>query len=351
VGFYSPLCSRTASYHAVLIVTVSLAFFGCQNRAVSSTELAPPKMITSAFGDYNLIAWVGDSRLVVQYEPEILLQRWTYELWSMRLDGSDMHSLSLPRDGNVTCAAIFFTSPTAMPDGRLAFERACDKLGTDTVDRHLLFWNVEDDTSGLLYDYEMPARNGIYTFAPNLSRGMTSSNTAIEDHLFWLNNSGAQEVELGMARANTPAWSPDGAFIAFWGNLELEGEPGPGWALQPYDLWLMPADCEFISEDCAGALQFLLGNVLHPNVLQWSPDMKWLAFDGEVKGAGQGVWLLNLSSRDLRKVVDGNYIRPVWSPDGSQIAVIGPEEQTDTRTYRSTLYLLDCCVLTFSALA
>ncbi|MCI0551183.1 MAG: hypothetical protein L0287_09525, partial [Anaerolineae bacterium] len=210
VTSYGPPSPQEIRYHILAVVLVGFILSGCQSRQDAAVEQVTVQQISSPFGDYNAVAWLTSDQLVVQFEPEILQQKWTNLLWVMQIDGSNLHALNLPKDEQTKCEAIFFTSPTSLPDGRLAFERDCHKLGLDSTDRQLLVWDPNTDTSHLLYNYELPVGNALFTFAPDLSRGLMSSHTAIEDKLFWLDTLDAREVSVEMVRANKPAWSPDG---------------------------------------------------------------------------------------------------------------------------------------------
>jgi dipeptidyl aminopeptidase/acylaminoacyl peptidase len=52
---------------------------------------------------------------------------------------------------------------------------------------------------------------------------------------------------------------------------------------------------------------------------QWSPDGKRVAFSG-VPGLPVGLWVLDLEKRRAVQLAVGEYMRPVWSPDGEVLA-------------------------------
>jgi Tol biopolymer transport system component len=129
----------------------------------------------------------------------------------------------------------------------------------------------------------------------------------------------------------------------FFGNRRLEGEPGINWAAQAYDLWLMPANCKTQPQDCANKLQHLLEGIQGQLKVAWSPDGHWLAFDGDLQDRGRGIWLMNMNTRAVFQVADGDYAWPEWSPDGQYIMVSGPPEvgQDDVPRFRPTVFILD----------
>jgi Tol biopolymer transport system component len=179
-----------------------------------------------------------------------------------------------------------------------------------------------------------------------MSYGIASGISDIEHQMYRLDSQAAIPINVGMARATYASWSPDGQPIAFFGNKQMRGFAGPGWVGQPYDLWLMPAQCVKDDLNCSNSLTLLLTDVLYPAKAAWSPDGVWLAFDGDFQDHGMGIWLLHVETRRVVQIATGEYRVPEWSSDGKQIVVLAPYETEPINekiafTYRPRLYVLD----------
>ncbi|MGD9093672.1 MAG: SH3 domain-containing protein [Anaerolineales bacterium] len=110
----------------------------------------------------------------------------------------------------------------------------------------------------------------------------------------------------------SPAWSPDGSYLAWvvGGDLSGSGQWEAGIAnfdldnqtvqiLNPY----APASCQFAW--CFSAPV-------------WSPDGMWLAWNGFPRDIPPGFWVMRPDGNDATYITDGG--SPTWSPDGSLVA-------------------------------
>ncbi|GAB2601648.1 serine hydrolase [Paractinoplanes abujensis] len=166
----------------------------------------------------------------------------------------------------------------------------------------------------------------------------------------WLaDDDGARRLTRGAADTS-PAWSPDGAHLAF-----LRGEDGPA------QIWLLPTaggEAEAATDLPAGA-----------GAPVWSPDGTKIAFAAAVAttGAGRGdpivterldyqadgagwlrdlrkhLFVLDVGRRELRQVTEGDWHAgdPAWSPDSTRLAFAAATAPDADLVFRAPLHVLD----------
>ena len=116
----------------------------------------------------------------------------------------------------------------------------------------------------------------------------------------------AEEPDPWLCRCGSPAWSSDGKRILFDvtpGNKDYSYSRIKGLEL---------ADGHLAVTDLGPG-----------NCPQFSPSDDRVVFvlnNGAIPGAEAGVWLMNASGSDRRKL--GGYGRPRWSPDGHQFMIL-----------------------------
>jgi Tol biopolymer transport system component len=95
-----------------------------------------------------------------------------------------------------------------------------------------------------------------------------------------------------------PAWSPDGAWVAF---------TAVGGAGSETDLYAIPADGGEVAQltDSAGREEFPV----------WSPDGNWIAFLSN-QDFREDLWILRPDGSEIRRVTDSEAreLAPTWSP-------------------------------------
>lgn len=116
------------------------------------------------------------------------------------------------------------------------------------------------------------------------------------------------------AWARSPAWSPDGRFIAFVSDLRGTGSDVPG----PTEVWLIDLK--------GGGNPRALDNpaaVADVDYITWSPEGEFLAVTGFSRGTGQ-IYTLELAKGRWTKITEApdGALQQAWSPDGGRIACV-----------------------------
>jgi Tol biopolymer transport system component len=123
---------------------------------------------------------------------------------------------------------------------------------------------------------------------------------------------------------SSPAWSPDGARLAFRASWDAACD-------RCFDLYVMDADGSNLRRVTVGGL-----NPIDP---AWSPDGSWIAFD---TGRGGGIMKVHPDGAGLTRLDPGVGANesdwwPSWSPDGTRIAFT----RVDTATFGNDLLVMD----------
>jgi len=274
------------------------------------------------------MAWLSSTQLVY---VGIVFERKS-RIWGITAAGEDLGMLAIPAETTPGCNKVALHNPLTLTDDRIAYFRtdvSCDpnifdlEIWSDIT--KLLVWDPKTSTVSNLSGIHLPESGIVYfDIAPDLSQGIGSTDSGIQDHLFWLELGSETSIDLGLDRASRPVWSPDGKYIAFYGNKRVPGSPGPNWSIYPRDLMIMPAGCE---PNCADEVRILVSGIKNPTSISWSPDGEWLAFSGELGDHAEGVLLFHLDTNELKMIIEGIYRIPRWSPDGRYIAVISPDPE------------------------
>ncbi|MBX2951461.1 MAG: PD40 domain-containing protein [Leadbetterella sp.] len=198
----------------------------------------------------------------------------------------------------------------------------------ETVEKYIQSARISHDGNRVLFEargdvFSLPAREGV-------ARNLT-------------NTSGIAE--------RTPAYSPNGKYIAYWSDASGEYELylmntdnpatrrkltsyGPGYRYTPY--W-SPDSKKICFIDHAGEirifdlndnsttkvdelLQFTHGNTAGFSC-DWSSDSRWLAYSRDLPNNHQAIFLYNTADKKSTRVTDGFYScsNPVFDPDGKYL--------------------------------
>jgi len=174
-------------------------------------------------------------------------------------------------------------------------------------------------------------------------------------HLFTIgaNGEGLKQLTIDEATYESPAWSPDGEWIAFemeqqgvWGlyliradgsDLHRIGPSGvnlyhPSWSPDQRNIAVVTGSEEAwiagILDLSSGVVEQLTKPGLDIGSVKWSPDGSKLALDA-VTDSNLDLYLLDLETRTLQRLTKNTAIdaRPDWSPDGTQLVFHSTRDQ------------------------
>lgn len=330
---------RNFIYFLLIGATPLLALGGCTTVGHPVTEnIVSAQRIPAPIGLYSNVTWVTPELLAVTYQKS--RKERPDQLWEIGTSGQRLGVLPLPK-ADTDCRFSQFYEPKRIKENVISYIRLC-KLLNIFGEQHVLTWNVETRKSELLRPYVLPDSYLRTSFAPDLSRGIAGEDTGIEESLYWLNPNEAEQLDLGFSRATLPAWSPDNQQIVFFGNKALGNSPGPGWAGKPYDLWSMPAKCDTLEGGCKNHLTQIVTNIFDQTAVNWSPDSRWIVFDGDLQNRGKGLWLRDMETKEIIQIQRGAFRNPSFSSDGKQIIAIGSSPGDESVMPETTeLYILD----------
>ena len=340
----------------------------------------PVRQVAVPAGRYTDIVWLPNNWLIVRYEPprNRSSQRWNPQLYRLRPDGSAFAQLPLPQDP--ACRLTRYDDPVALADGRVGMEQLClddTRIGWPPPTTVSYFLAYDLATSRLAPLVTVPLHGGLFgggiagphgfgrmTWNPMLDRGVVQRGDGTCGSIAWITSSGLElpaiKIQEGrqswrldayfqpdgatecvqQGRVTAPAWSPDGAMIAFWASPQAIGVDGIARASVPGNIYLL--DPVPVGQQPRKVLE----KVRFGYSLTWSPDSRWLAFTGEMPWRGTGLWLFAPGTAALQRVTGLEDITAVaWSPDGQKLVATHTPWQDGEPLQESELLLFDVSAL------
>jgi Tol biopolymer transport system component len=142
-----------------------------------------------------------------------------------------------------------------------------------------------------------------------------NDGNGLYERLNVLGPQGLVPIPLPLERAGTPAWSPDGRFIA------LDGVP-KGTSAQGTDRLDLPRKLYLLSPNGWHLKPLSVNLTTGPSTPAWSPNGRWLAMATYPTGAAEGIWLIEVATGRLHLVLSRKDLgAPAWLPDGRTLIV------------------------------
>lgn len=225
-----------------------------------------------------------------------------------------------------------------LPNGDIGYVLSCNSGNTP----YLVNFSKETNESTKLVSVNLPGSPALraYTWSPDMSRGVQAFNDSLSGTIFWLYPDTYKPVELTLHQggrswdmaqpfiepegdirgiADSPAWSPDGLQILFFGAAFRDSLTGIAKIGAAISLYSLNPETSELSE--------LQTGFRSPGFLQWSPKGDWVAFIAlqdrfSTNASDLKLWLYKVSTDQLFEIGNGSFMRMVWDPTGSQIATL-----------------------------
>jgi dipeptidyl aminopeptidase/acylaminoacyl peptidase len=178
-----------------------------------------------------------------------------------------------------------------------------------STDGSAQLYSISADGTGLRQLTSGHFRNAFPAWSPNgakIAFSRSRPGRAVDDSgIFVMNADGSDQRQIATGTP-VPAWSPDGSKIAFW-NPSHPTRTNPNFAV-------------FVVASTGGAPIIVKRNAIMP---AWSPDGSKFAFVSNPAGNGNEdvIETMNANGSDIRILARGFF--PAWSPDGTKIAYVG----------------------------
>jgi hypothetical protein len=232
-------------------------------------------------------------------------------------DEGTQKRLKLPNEQG--CSATEQLFPQALRDGRLAFIQDCvSEKSRSESSRSLLAWDPRTGIVEPLVPYRLANATYRFSFSADLKHGVIlEGGSGRASYLSRFGATRLHPIEIPVSEVNSGAMSPRGDAIAV---VAVTSRDNPD---RPMTLYLTSYDGSIRSALVRGARE------IRPPA--WSPDGREIAFAMTQADGKSGVWVVNVSTGDLRIVRQGDrYDTVAWLPDGTAlIATVGQLEPTD----------------------
>ena len=277
---------RLAAVQAQETFTITVAP-SAESQPGGGEATTPRAILSEVGGGQAALAFASSDRLVYTSRAS-----GNWDLWSMSLDGSDAHQLTVDPHNDLF--------PAISADGRLiAF--LSDRAGASNI------WRMRMDGS-----HPVRLTSGVSQTHPDVTPDgqwvLYQQGIGLDEPRIWrVPASGGEARPLTMSTSLSPAVSPDGKTMAF---VYMDGE---GWGLATRAL-----------EGGGPTRKFPFPPTVRSRIFRFSPDGRALAYV-VTEGGAPSLWLQPLDGdapRRLMTLPAGDLVGFDWSPDGRWLAAV-----------------------------
>lgn len=238
--------------------------------------------------------------------------------------------IDIPLPDDPRCERTKYTSPMALPNGKIGFSMICGSYWPDRPigqddSRFIVAYDWETGVFEQIVEEPLFMEASYSSWNPEMTRGVLGIASLLGT-VAWVTPTGMEPMTItigtgeqswslaenlvvmedyrhgndrttGVGIARNPEWSPNGRSIAFWASTNLIGRSGMSRARGIYSLYLLDPDTL--------QLQEILENAENVGLLVWSPNSQWLAFVGDTDTTKESLWLISADGNTLQFVDKG----------------------------------------------
>jgi WD40 repeat protein len=235
-----------------------------------------------------------------------------------------------------SCTNADFVNPQVLENGDVGLLAWCLPL-TDGVSELLSLSLASGESQVLVRPDDVPRD---FSWSPEIRRAVVWGGGLICGGLAWITDQGIEDMDVVVSngrqqfvmsdayasragrcdqtgRASSPAWSPDGATIAFFASPASVGLEGDARVDAPWGVYVLEPGDEVAT--------LVLDEVIDPRGPCWSPDSQLLAFTGRIANS-TSTWALDFPGSRLFRLTSSALESCEWSPDGGSLAGLVPTD-------------------------
>jgi dipeptidyl aminopeptidase/acylaminoacyl peptidase len=225
-------------------------------------------------------------------------------------------------DGHLAVMAI--CDPFGQPAKRAAYLLEHDETADDTVvafGRPLAIYEANIatfDPSGtralvefgsLLRGFYLEDGSGAHPITATVSANGKRFSLATAFEAF------KTQDDIKTGNASSPDWSPDGSQIVFFATPDAVNRESFDRVQGEWQLYLMPMDTL--------APRVAVAGIYNAHRLAWSPDGRYIAFIGQLGSQRRtGLWLYDTKDQSVKLISEGTFGDLMWSHEGKDIYAI-----------------------------